>query len=666
MCRQRGAFFLLATLSLLAIWPLLAPGYFYSAHDGRHSVFYLIQFDASFQDGALWPRWAMHHTQGYGYPTFIIQAPLGFYFAELFILLGAGYTLAAKLSWIVANMMSGWGMYVLVHYWLSGAQARTQFVSPGLHNEQPKSTKEGENFADLSTSALVRLAALAAALIYIFVPYHLLGIYVRAALNDTLLLAWFPWVIYCFERLLVYGQSDGWPQRLALAALSLGGILLTHAFALISFTPLLISFILFRLGYFYWQERKWRLTLSRTILATWAGLCALLLYANFLLPLFMEGSPYLKEQVYISNTYDFRRHFVYWGQFFSPFWGLGYSDDPTGANDGMGFQVGALLLMLTIVAAYQLRQALDPGSKSATVVVQVAKVNQENHPLHLLPITLYLLTVSVGLLALMTPWATSIWESVSLLAVIQFPWRLLSLASFTLSASAGFAIWSLVTGSLLGTLKRADGNTWYHSEATAGCVLVGLLAIFSVYPIIGAPMESIEPWREDGRAIAFFENEHPDMMGYTKWVQENFTESPMSATYLAEDYREDYTEGGPLDRLLFVQGNGEVLSRYSRGSSFGGRVRADIPSTVRILLYHFPGWQVTLDGEPVEYAISEPEGLIDVEVPVGEHQLEVHMGSTIPRRVGSTLSFIGLAIIVVLFFVKNRAIHSILRSFWKP
>jgi len=87
---------LLSVLSLLALAPLMLPGYFFAAHDGRHSVFYLVQFDAGLRDGALWPRCAMHHIQGYGYPTFIIQAPLGFYVAELFVLLGAGYTLAVK------------------------------------------------------------------------------------------------------------------------------------------------------------------------------------------------------------------------------------------------------------------------------------------------------------------------------------------------------------------------------------------------------------------------------------------------------------------------------------------------------------------------------------------------------------------------------------------
>ncbi len=172
---------LLLVLSGLALTPLFAPGYFYTAHDGRHSVFYLNMFDASIRDGALWPRWAMHHIQGYGYPTFIIQSPLGFYVAEIFMLLGAGATLAAKLTWAVAFLGSAWGMYRLTVHWLG--------------------TEDDES----SGIDRARLAGLVAGLLYVYIPYHLAGIYVRGALNDTLLLAWYPWVFLAFDRLIAQG-----------------------------------------------------------------------------------------------------------------------------------------------------------------------------------------------------------------------------------------------------------------------------------------------------------------------------------------------------------------------------------------------------------------------------------------------------------------------------
>ena len=46
--------FVLALLLVIpALLPLAAPGYFFGAHDGRHTVFWLLEFDRAFSDGAL-------------------------------------------------------------------------------------------------------------------------------------------------------------------------------------------------------------------------------------------------------------------------------------------------------------------------------------------------------------------------------------------------------------------------------------------------------------------------------------------------------------------------------------------------------------------------------------------------------------------------------------
>jgi len=51
-------FVLLLLFSLLAIAPLFQPGYFWGAHDARHSVYFLFEFDRSIQDGVWYPRWS--------------------------------------------------------------------------------------------------------------------------------------------------------------------------------------------------------------------------------------------------------------------------------------------------------------------------------------------------------------------------------------------------------------------------------------------------------------------------------------------------------------------------------------------------------------------------------------------------------------------------------
>lgn len=598
--RLDGYLLFLFGLSLLALTPLSAPGYFYNAHDGRHSVFYLQMFDASLRSGALWPRWAMHHIQGYGYPTFIIQAPLGFYVGELFALLGAGITLAAKLTWVTGFLAGAWGIYRLLLYWLQDAEAQAD----GL-----PATRFGNGLDP------ARLAAVVAGLLYVFIPYHLVDIYVRAALNDTLLLAWFPWVFLAFDRLIVRGGAPRWPRRLAVATLLLGGTLLTHTFALISFAPLVVSFVCFLLIYCIRHlSARPDAVAGRIGLGGFAGVAALLLTLVFLLPLLWEGQRYLDQQVYVTNTYDFRRHFVQLGQYFSPFWGFGYSDDPVGGNDGMSFQVGLLPLLLSFVAL------LLPWRQP-----------------RLRWLAGYLGSATIGLLFLMSPWALPVWEAVPMLSVIQFPWRLLALVALLVSTLGGLTLYQLVT--------QDEG-----ASATSGMLLVGVVVIAGSYIYVNAPLQPVAPWREDGRAVYQFEREHPDMIAYTTWVQEkSFTESPMSAEYASPTYVENQGYTTSLTRLVIIRGVGEVQQNYSFGSSFGGVVRMARPGTVRIHLYYFPGWQVTVDGQPALYQIAGPYGLLAVDLPAGIHRIDARMGWTPVRLVGAGISGALLFVVLLLF-----------------
>jgi hypothetical protein len=429
-----------------------------------------------------------------------------------------------------------------------------------------------------------------------------------------------------FDRLIIEGCTSGWPRRFALAATTLAGTLLTHTFALISFMPLLAAFVLFRLVLAWRQDAGARSAIrvrfvganhrfaptmvQRTVLAGAAGVAALLLCAVFFVPLFGEASQYLQQQVYVTNTYDFRRHFVQFGQYFSPYWGFGYSDDPAGGNDGMSFQVGMAPLLLAIVAGVMLWR--------------LARMRA---------IMGFLLAATVALLWLMSPAALPLWEAIPMLAVIQFPWRLLALAALTISALGGLVVWQLAT---------ADGPD------TGGLVVAALLVCFGGFPYVQAQLQPVEPWRENGRAIFQFEHEHPDMLGYTAWVSEPFQESPLSDAYAAAEYAE-YGDNATLARLAIIQGRGQVLSHYSRGSSFGGVVQIEEPSVVRIHTYFFPGWQVTVDAQPVPHRVSGPHGLVEVDVPVGQHQIDMHMKSTPPRQLGAAISWI--TFLAVLGFV---------------
>lgn len=607
---------LLWALCIPALAMLFAPGYFFSAHDGRHSVFYQNMFDASLRSGALWPRWAMHHSHGYGYPTFIILAPLGFYLGELFVLAGASFTTAARLAWATGFLVSAWGMYRLVLHWL---------------RDEPEHAVEARTVPDAT-----RLAAVAAGLLYVYTPYHMVDMVVRGALNDSLLLAWFPWVFLAFDRLIVLGGTPGWTRRLALAILAFAGTLLTHSFAMLSFAPLLISFVLFRLALVAQRGRRAPAAKRRfaqsTALAAAAGAGALLIFAVFLLPLLAEV-PYLRQDVYVSDTYNYRNHFVYFGQYFSPAWGFGYSDDPDGANDGMSFAVGALAVILALAAAYLLAQRNARPARRAEMI--------------------YLLAAAIGVLLIMLPLSAPLWDALPPLAVIQFPWRLLALVSFTLSALGG-----LVVGNL--ARSAAGSDTPAGSGAAAGGVLaVALLAVFSGAAYAEAPLQPVEPWREDGRAVFQFESEHPDMFGYTVWMTEPFTSTEMSDEYAAAGYAEVNGRNTTLERLTILEGEGRVVSVFSHGSRFGGAVDMATAGVVRVNMAYFPGWRATVDGAPVALRVSPPRGLVEVDVPAGRHAVEIRMGATPARRAGTIAAWLGLGITAALLVWPRRRTHEL-------
>jgi hypothetical protein len=464
--------------------------------------------------------------------------------------------------------------------------------------------------------------------------------YVRGALNDTLLLAWLPWLLLVFDRLLVAGTAAGWRARLATAMLVLAGTLLTHTFALLSIVPLLISLVLFRLGQAWFGGGEQGQTAgspwARTLLALAGGLGGLLLCAIFLVPLLAEGR-YLQQQVYVTDTYDFRNHFVQLGQYFSPAWGFGYSDDPLGANDGMSFQIGALLLILALVALLGWRRT------------RTARAVQG-----------YLLGMGALLLLVMTPLAQPLWEALPLLAVIQFPWRLLALTGFLFSALGGLVLADLagreaapVAGGMGRVEPRAGGQAVPSAGPAAGLLVFALLGMFASWPYVQANLAPVEEWREDGRAIFRFEQEHPDMIAYTAWVTQPFTSTVMSAGYAAPDYAEEHGYTTSLDRLQIYAGEGTVVSRHSRGSSGGGVVEMATPGVVQVNFFYFPGWHVTVDGLPAATRPA-PTGAILVDVGAGRHAIEARFVDTPPRTLGAAISGAMLIAVAALFLWRSK------------
>jgi hypothetical protein len=551
---------IILAVSLFAWAPLLTPAYFFQAHDAPHSVFFLVEFDQTFRDGYLWPRWSPDFSFGYGYPLFNIYSPLAFYAAELVHLLGASFVTAVKAMYILATVGAGLAMYLF---------ARRLFG---------------------------REAGVLAAAVYMLTPYHLLDIYVRCSYSEFVALALLPLAMWAFAELIAAPTG----RRLALAGLVYGVLALTHHASLFTFTPFLVIYILYLLVETWRASGRGR-ALYAALYAVLGGGLGLALAAVYLVPLVAELR-YINLGQWTAFNYDYDQHFVYVAQLLSPFWGYGYSGP--GLNDGMSFQLGAVMLVLVLCGGWLALARRVP--QRGTVLLCLA--------------------MTAGIIWLMSPAAQLAWTALPIASLVQFPWRLLGLAAISVS---------VVAGSLL---ARPDGAAEAQAPALSPEVLIlVLVVVLGSFGYTLPHYTPVEPWREQPVAVIRWDSfSPPDRVAIVAATDVQPTSGPMEAQYLA---------GEPLQVATLLTGTGTVQTLRRGGASNEVLVRAGGPATVEFYTFDYPGWRVTVDGQAVAHRHQPPYGLVTVDVPAGEHRLVLRMGTTPPRLAGGIASLLALAAI---------------------
>jgi hypothetical protein len=596
---------LVLAFSLFAVLPLAGPGYFLDAHDGRHTIFFLTEFDAALRDGVWYPGWATDQALGYGYPTFAFYPPLAYYTAELFHLLGAGKVVAVKWTWALATVGAGLAMY--------GYARRVMGRERGL----------------------------LAAIVYVYVPYHLVDIYVRAALAEYCAFVWMPLALWAFHRL----AERVTPDRLALAGLTYGGLWITHNVTGLAFTPLLAAYVLFRLGA---EAGSWRDGIARAAAALGGALLGLGIASALLLPNLLERTAINQEQ-WVRTSYDYARHFVHPFQLLASAWGYAPVSPGSGAAGGMSFQLGAVPLVLAVAAA---AAAWWRAPRERALI-------------------LFFAAATAVLILLMLPVSGVLWAAAPIAQLIQFPWRLLALTTVTLAVLAGLAVskgqgtrnkLQVTSSGEQGQGSRSEAvrlESWRSLEPSesllatsdlslAHCALLVLVVLLGSFAYTVPQLTPVPSYAEGPLLSLEFEQEYPDMVGMTAWTQEQPATSPLV---------EQYQAGGPLVTAQALAPGATVEMVRAGGASDELRVRAPEGTALRFLTYYYPGWRVFLDGERLPDSALRPEtpqGLLTVDIPPGEHHVLLRWGDTPLRKAGKALTLICLGLALALMAVSRR------------
>jgi hypothetical protein len=112
-----------------------------------------------------------------------------------------------------------------------------------------------------------------------------------------------------------------------------------------------------------------------------------------------------------------------------------------------------------------------------------------------------------------------------------------------------------------------------------------------------------------------------------------------------------FFEGRPLDRVNWAVVPDAATIEQEEMRPLHTRYTINSPKRFQLRLYqfYFPGWQTRIDGEAAEIDVARPEGFMVIEIPPGEHVVDVQFGTTPARTLAGRIS--GLSLLATLLIV---------------
>lgn len=566
-------------LTLFTTIPLLSHTGLPNGSDVLYHTYRVAEMSRSWDHGVIFPHWAEGLYFGYGSPLFHFYASLTYYSTSLLIRIFGMSALEALRVMIVLSMLgcSG-GMYL---------------------------------FAKMR---LGQLGGVIAGLVYVYSPYLMYTEpYARGTYPELLAFALFPFLLWRIEHLLQHRSIRNFLSVVILQ------VVLIHAHNLMALTLTGLA-----LAWILWEgvisQINLRSSHAQGRASIWAFVAVSLgmgLSAGFWLPVLLESDTVNLQNLTGVALLDYRNFFLPFGDLlaFPP-------RHDAGAING--------LRELSILGIAQW------GLPLVGVIVTGAMYTRgyrSNHPRTCLG-TVFLVIMALLLIFLMTPTASTLWDSIRALQFLQFPWRLLGVVAVCLAWLAGLnALW----------IERLQPRL--QIALIAGVVAV---PIVSVIPLFYVP-----EWRNtevDTSISAYHASERAGLQLGTTFTDEYRPHDAFNIPDATDELIADYADGYPIDKfnhktlpqsatLEWITNNPEYLE---------WRIDTDEAFTAEILNFYWAGWRAEIDGQAVEITPSLHHGLITFSIPAGNHSIKVYLGSTPARDLGMVITVGSVVIVVIL------------------
>lgn len=551
---------ILATLVLLVIFFVssrqLFWGRLFFLHDFTHAA-RIAEMARGLQDGDFPVQWSRNFGYGYGMPLFLFYGPLPFYLGAIIYILSDSMIWSVLTLFILANLVTIGGTYLLGKT-LSG-----------------------------------KVGGLILTTLYVLAPYRAVNLFVRGALNELWAMALLPWLLLGWLWLIKKNKLGG-----LLIIVSTAAIILTHNLSAIFFLPF---GMLVGVALFFWlsvdEKAKSQFFVQFLISGVLSTSLGIGLSAFYALPAVMEKSFTRLDRQVLTGYFDFHNHFLYLRQFLIDRWTYGGS--AWGPEDGISFFLGyGLLFGLLMVLVLLVSRQLLLKKKNQLVAISI------------------LLLLVIGLILLTTQKTLWIWEHLTILKYLQFPWRLLSLISFGLAL-----IVTLVTS---WSFRRKN-------IVLSVIILVTLVTSYRYFSPVEYYQDSIGPYHYEEKQIQIdMSGILPDYLPNTF----NVAIAPFQSLITDSDLiKSEVLKDGSSEKLISLEVKQEL--------------------TFELSIANFPGWKAYLDGNETVITTSN-DGLVSILLPRGKHLLSLKFESTWIRQIGNLISCGSLVLIIAQQFIIQR------------
>lgn len=108
------------------------------------------------------------------------------------------------------------------------------------------------------------------------------------------------------------------------------------------------------------------------------------------------------------------------------------------------------------------------------------------------------------------------------------------------------------------------------------------------------------------------------------------------------------------ERLIINSGRGTIVYRYLNTQRIVANVETSEESILRLNTIYYPGWGITMDDTPAKIMYQNPNGFMEVSVPVGKHQFIAEFRETVPRFLSDIVSLVGIFVYIVYVVKVHR------------